>query len=107
MILPPPLGAIFAQSLLVDFADLFQSLAHAVEVPQLLTDLRDLGWMDADLAVLGARIVDVEDPLEVPFAAGTGGAGDRCGMKGVTFEERSTKDRVERRKAGKKLAGFR
>jgi len=107
MILPPPLGAIFAQSLLVDFADLFQSLAHAVEVPQLLTDLRDLGWMDADLAVLGARIVDVEDPLEVPFAAGTGGAGDRCGMKSVTFEERSTKDRVERRKAGKKLAGFR
>src|SRR5260370_42611407 len=40
----PPLGAIFAQSLLVDFADLFQSLAHAVEVLQLLTDLGGLGW---------------------------------------------------------------
>jgi hypothetical protein len=107
MILPPPLGAIFAQKLLIDFADLFQSLAHAVEVLQLLTDLRDLGGMDADLAVLGARVVDVEDPLEVPFAAGTGGAGDRRGMKGVTFEERSAKDRVERWKTGKKLAGFR
>jgi hypothetical protein len=92
--------------LLIDFADLFQSLAHAVEVLQLLTDLKDLGGMDADLAVLGARVVDVEDPLEVPFAAGTGGAGDRGGMKGVTFEERSAKDRVERWKTGKKLAGF-
>ena len=107
MILPPPLGAIFAQQLLVDFADLLQSLAHAVEVLQLLTDLRDLSWMDADLAVFGARVVDVEHPLEVPLAAGTRGAGDRRGMKGVTFEERSAKDRVKRRKTGKKLAGFR
>ena len=93
--------------MLIDFADLFQSLAHAVEVLQLLTDLRDLGGMEADLAVLGARVVDVEDPLEVPFAAGAGGAGDRGRMKGVPFEERSAKDRVERWKTGKKLAGFR
>jgi hypothetical protein len=107
MILPPPLGAIFAQQLLVDFADLFQSLAHAVEVLQLLADLRDLGGMEADLSVLGARVVDVEDPLEVPFAARTGGAGDRGGMKGVTFEERSAKDGIERWKTGKKSAGFR
>jgi hypothetical protein len=106
MILPPPLGAIFAQELLIDFADLFQSLTHAVEVLQLLTDLRDLGGMEADLAVLGARVVDVEDPLAVPFAAGTGGAGDRGGMKGVTFQERSAKDCVKRWKTGKKLAGF-
>ena len=44
-----------------------------------MIDLRDLGGMDADLAVLGARIVGVEDPLQAPFAAGAGGAGDRRG----------------------------
>src|SRR5260370_2423546 len=53
MILPPPLGAIFAQKLLIDFADLFQSLAHAVEVLQLLTDLRDLGGMDCPSRIFG------------------------------------------------------
>src|SRR5258708_1949391 len=103
-ILPPPLGAIFAQKLLIDFADLFQSLAHAVEVLQLLTDLRDLGGMDADLAVLGARVVDVEDPLEVPFAAGTGGAGDRRGMKGGTVEGTFAKERGRRWETGNKHA---
>jgi hypothetical protein len=93
--------------LLVDFADLFQNPPHAVEVLQLLTYLRDLGGMEADLAVFGARVVDVEDPLEVTFAAGTGGTGDRRGMKGVAFEERPAKDRVERRQSSKELAGLR
>ena len=93
--------------MLVDFADLFQNPPHAVEILQLLADLRYLGGMEADLAVFGAGVVDVEDPLEVPSAAGTGGAGDCRGMKGVTFEERSTKNGVERRKAGKKFGGFR
>lgn len=72
-----------------------------------MTDLRDLGRMEADLSVLGAWVVDVEYPLEVTFAAGTGGAGDRGGMKGVTFEERSAKDGIESRKTGQKFAGFR
>jgi hypothetical protein len=106
MILAPPLGAIVAQSLLVDFTDPFQNPPYAVEVPQLLTDLRDLGGMEADLAVLGARVVDVEDPLEVTFAAGAGGAGDRRGMKGVALEERAAEDSVERRKSGEELAGL-
>jgi len=92
--------------LLVDFADLFQNPPRAVEVLQLLTDLGDLGGMEADLAVLGARVVDIEDPLKVPFAAGTGGAGDPRGMKGVALEERSAEDRVKRRKSGQELAGL-
>jgi hypothetical protein len=71
----------------------------------LLADLRYLGGMEADLAVFGAGVVDVEDPLEVPSAAGTGGAGDCRGMKGVTFEERAAENGIERRKTSKKLAG--
>jgi hypothetical protein len=106
MILPPPLGAILAQELLVNLADLLQNLTHTIQVLQLLTDLGDLRGMDADLAVPGARVVDVEDPLKVPCPAGAGGAGNRGGMKGVPFEEGPTKDLVERRKAGEKLAGF-
>ena len=104
MALAPQMRAILAQKLLIDFADPFQNLPYAIEIPQLLPDLRNLGGMEGDLAVFGARVVDVEDPLEVPSAAGTGGAGDRCGMKGVTFEERSAEDRIERRKTSKKLA---
>ena len=91
---------------MVDFADLFQNPPCAVEVLQLLTDLKNLGGMEADLAVLGARVVDVEDPLEVTFAAGTGRTGDRRGMKGVALEERSAEDRVKRRKSGQELAGL-
>lgn len=56
------------------------------------------------MAVFGARVVDVEDPLDVPGAAGAGGTGDRGGMKGVTFEDRAAEDRIERRKTSKKLA---
>ncbi len=97
----PALGAIFAQQLLVDFADLFQNLPHAVEVLQLFADLRNLGGMESDLAVLGARVVHVEDPLTVTFPAGTDGTGDRRGMKGVALEERATQDGVERRESGK------
>jgi hypothetical protein len=106
MVVAPPPGAIFAQELLVDFADLFQSPPHPVEVLQLLADLGDLGGMESDLTVLRARVVYVENPLEVAFAAGTGGAGDRRGMKGVAFEERATKDRIERRKSSQELAGY-
>jgi len=92
--------------LLIDFADLFQNPPDPVEVLQLLTDLGDLGGMEADLAVLRARVVDVEDPLQVTFATGTGGAGNRRGMKGMALEERSAKDGVERRKSRKEPAGL-
>ena len=92
--------------MLINFADLFQNPPDPVEVLQLLTDLGDLGGMEADLAVLRARVVDVEDPLQVTFAAGTGGAGDPRGMKGVALEERSAEDRVKRRKSGQELAGL-
>jgi hypothetical protein len=92
--------------LLIDFADLFQNPPDPVEVLQLLTDLGDLGGMEADLAVLRARVVDVEDPLQVTFAAGTGRAGNCRGMKGMALEERSAKDRVERRQSRKGPAGL-
>jgi hypothetical protein len=77
MALAPQMRAIRAQKLLIDFADPFQNLPYAIEIPQLLPDLRNLGGMEGDLAVFGARVVDIEDPLEVPSAAGTGGTGNR------------------------------
>ncbi|MGH9537776.1 MAG: hypothetical protein ACRD3H_07620 [Terriglobales bacterium] len=55
----PPLRTIFAQSLLIDVADLFQSPPHAGEALQLLTDLGDLGGMKGDPPVLRARVIDV------------------------------------------------
>ena len=72
----------------------------------MLTDLRNLGGMEADLSVPGARVVDVEDPLKMPFAARAGGAGDRGRMKSVPLEERSAQDGMEGRQTGKKLPGF-
>jgi len=42
--------------------------------------------MESELAVLGAGIVDVENPLEMPLAAG---AGDGGGAEGVALEERA------------------
>jgi hypothetical protein len=62
MVRTPQLLALRAQRLLVELADLFESLPHALEVLQLAAHLRDLFGMESDLAVLGAGIVDVENP---------------------------------------------
>jgi hypothetical protein len=73
--------------LLVEFAYALQDLANTLEVSELAADLRDVTGVDGDLASLGARIVDVEDELKMAYSGGTGGAGDRGGVKGVTFEQ--------------------
>ncbi len=65
--------------------------------------LRDLFGMEIDLAVLGARIVDVEDPLEMAQAAGAGGAANSSGMEGMAFEERAAQQRIEGRKRSDEL----
>ena len=106
MVGAPQLVAFSTQRLLVEFADLFEDLPHAVEVLQLPPHLRDLFGMECELAVLGARVVDVEHPLEMTLAAGAGGAGgagNSGGMEGVAFEERAAQERIKRRKRGQEL----
>jgi hypothetical protein len=103
MVRAPQLVALLAQRFLVEFADLFEDLPHALEVLQLAAHVRDLFGMESDLAVLGAGIVDVENPLEMALAAGASGAGDRGGVEGMAFEERATQERIKRRKKGEEF----
>jgi hypothetical protein len=93
----PQLAALRAQGVLVEFADLFEDLPDTVEILQLAAHLRNLFGMESDLAVLGAGIVDVENPLEMTPAAGAGGAADGGGMKRVAFEERAAQQRIKGR----------
>jgi hypothetical protein len=104
MVVAPARDALLPQPLQVDLANLLENLAHTVEIADLPVDLRDLGGMEANLARLAARIVDVEDPLEVTFAVGTGGAGNRSRMEGATFEDRTTQEGIERRERVEELA---
>ncbi len=107
MVGAPQLLALGAQRLLVEFADLFESLPHTFEVLQLAAHLRDLFGMERELAVLGAGIVDVENPLQMPLAAGAGGAGNRGRVEGVAFQERAAQERVKRRQRSEEPWGGR
>ena len=90
--------------MLIDFADLFQNPPDPVEVLQLLTDLGDLGGMEADLAVLRARVVDVEDPLGMAAAAGALGAA--VGVEGGAMEQRAAQEVSQRRELGEEAVGL-
>jgi hypothetical protein len=87
MIPAPQSHPVLPQLLLVEFADLLENLPHTVEVFQLTADLGELGGMKADLASLRPRVIDVEDPLLMAFAIGTGGAGNRLRMEGTAVEK--------------------
>jgi hypothetical protein len=104
MVLAPQQSPLFGQLLLVDFADLFEDPPQTVEVVQLPADLRSLGGMEADLAILGPGVVDVEDPLRMTLALGAGGTGNGRRMEGVALQERAAKDVVEGRKRNEELA---
>jgi hypothetical protein len=70
----------------------------------LLTDLRDLRGVEANLARAGARVVDVEDVLEMAVAVGAAGTGNRSRMEGAAFEERAAEERIERGERGDQAA---
>lgn len=75
-----------AQLLLVDVADLLQGLAHAIQVGDLPAHLGHLIGMQRNLPGLRTRIIHVQDPLMMAFAAGASGAGDARRMKGMPFK---------------------
>ena len=104
-VLTPEAGALGAQQALIDFADLFENVARAIEVAKLLADPGDLAGVDGDLTGLGAGIVDVEDPLEVAFTIDAGGARDGGGMESVAAEEGAAQDVMEGREGGSELTG--
>jgi hypothetical protein len=95
MVGAPELATLFPQLLLIEFADLFQDLPNAIEILQLLTDLSDLRGMEAGLAGLGTRVIDVEDVLEMAASVGAGRAGNGGGMEGAALEERAAQERIE------------
>ena len=98
MVRAPQFVALPAQGFLVEFADLFENLPHTIEVLQLPANVRDLLGMEAELAVPGAWVVDVKDPLEMALAAGAGSAGNRSGVESMAFQERAAEERIEGRK---------
>ena len=100
----PQAISLLAQLLLIDLADLLQNLAQAIQVGDLSAHLDKLIGMEGDLTGFGAGIIHIQDPLVMAFATGAGGAGDICGMKGVTFEQRAAQQIVKRRELGEQLA---
>jgi hypothetical protein len=68
MVLTPQARALFTQKSLIGFADAFQEVADAVQVAELLANLGDLVGMEADLPVLAAGVIDIEDPLPMALA---------------------------------------
>lgn len=83
------------QLLLITLADLLENLAHAIQVGDLAAHLVDLIGMQGNLAVLGAGIVHIKNPLMMAFAAGAGSAGDASRMKGVALQQGAAKHVVE------------
>jgi hypothetical protein len=79
--------SLMAQPLLIGLADPLQNLPHAIQIRDLPAHLGNLIGMKGDLTGFSAGIIHIQDPLVMAFAAGTGGAGDTRGMKGVTFEQ--------------------
>src|ERR1022692_1598765 len=78
------------QGALVQLANGLQYLLQLVVVLEPPPDLEQLGSVQADLTVLAAGIVDVEDPLGMTDAAGTLGAA--AGMEGSAMEEGAAHD---------------
>jgi hypothetical protein len=90
--------------LLVEFTYALQDLANTLEVSELAADVRDVIGVDGDLASLGTRMVDVEDELKMAFSGGTGGAGDRGRVKGVTFEQGAAEKILKRRELAEEFS---
>src|ERR1035437_9966492 len=100
MALASALRGFRAQGALVQRADGLQCLLQLVVVFEPPPDLEQLASVQADLAVLAAGIVDVEDPLGMADAAGTLGAA--AGMEGSAMEEGAAHDVRKGRQPGEK-----
>ncbi|HYU44717.1 MAG TPA: hypothetical protein VEK84_00905 [Terriglobales bacterium] len=64
-----------------------------MKIPELAADLGQLVAVQADLAVLAAWVVDVQDPLGVTDAAGTFDAA--FGVEGFAMQEGAAEDIAE------------
>ena len=64
-----------------------------MEVPELAADLGQLMAVQADLTVLAAGIVDVQDPLGMAEAAGT--FGTAFGVEGFAMKQGTAEDVAE------------
>src|SRR6202051_2746828 len=81
----PRLITVQSQKILVQLADRLQGLLRPVIALQSLAHLRDLLRPQAQLAVLCARIVHVENPLRITLA--TRAFGTTTAVKGGAFEQ--------------------
>src|SRR5579875_1227810 len=100
----PQAISLLPQLLLIALADLLQNLAHAIQICDLPTHLGNLIGMERDLTGFRAGIIHVQNPLAMAFATGAGSAGDRRGMKSMTFEHRAAQQVVQWRKLGDQFA---
>jgi len=82
----PEANTLQTQLLLIGLADLLQDLTRAIQVSDLSAHLGNLTGMERDLTGFGARIIHIQDPLVMAFAAGASGAGDSRRMESMTFE---------------------
>jgi hypothetical protein len=89
---------------LIGFAPLFEDLADPVEVGELAAHLIQLRRVEINLPVLAARVIDVENPLQMALARGACGTFDGGGMKSVALDEGAAQDVVEGRETGYPLA---
>jgi hypothetical protein len=97
--------SLMAQLLLIGLADPLQNLADAIQIRDLPAHLGNLSGVKGDLAGFSAGVVHIQDPLVMALAAGTGGAGDTRGMKGVALEQGAAQQIVKRRELGEQLGG--
>src|SRR5213594_2054526 len=93
-----------AQGELVEFANRLQRLLDLAVVVEPPPHLGHLWAAQADLTVLAAGVVDVEDPLEMALATGTDGAA--LGMEGAAMEQGAAEDLAEGGELGEEAVEF-
>ncbi len=93
-----------AQGELVEFANGLQGLLELTVVAELAAHLGQLVAVQADLPVLAAGIIHVQDPLGVADAAGTFSAA--FGVKGFAMKEGAAEDVAEVGDLGEETVGL-
>jgi hypothetical protein len=86
-----------AQALLIELANLFQNVPHAIQIGDLPADEGELIGMQGDLTVPAAGIIHIQNPLQMTLTAGAGGAGDAVRMKGAALEQGAAQQVIESR----------
>jgi len=78
---------------LVEFADRFQRFFHPAVMIESLPNLRSLFGAQTKLARLSARIADIQNPLQMTFAARA--LGTAAGMISGSLEQGTAQDSAE------------